>query len=320
MGIEVKPKNPFVAVRQKVLEVAGKAQEKLFEGKFGDVMAGDRSDFTEKLISKTGLTAFKEAPPPPTLKRPVVMITGLTMQAASYDPMAKHLAKNPANGKEAVYVAAEGQFRQGSATGPVMTPAQVKGSKMFQIQYTNVMGAPSEKAPQIAKAMAAIQKATQAGELDVVAHSAGCTDFRLYLDSRSQTEKDQVKVNQAVFIGPATRGTFMGNIGDAVGGVAGVEKAGQELALGSKLVEDLNARWEGQRGQVKGATIIGISGAPTPGPGGISTGDGFMPVRDLPLPNSELVVLKGSDPTPVAHLAEVAYSGVIAEVQSRLAR
>jgi len=31
-------------------------------------------------------------------------------------------------------------------------------------------------------------------------------------------------------------------------------------------------------------------------------------------------VLKGSDPTPVAHLMQVGYSGVIAEVQKRLAQ
>ncbi len=65
---------------------------------------------------------------------------------------------------------------------------------------------------------------------------------------------------------------------------------------------------------------MGISGAPTPGRGGVRDGDGFMQVDDLGLPNASTVVLRGVDPTPVAHLMEVGYSGVIAEVQKRLMR
>ena len=37
---------------------------------------------------------------PPTLKRPLVMIPGLTMPAKSFDPLAKHLAGKPGNGPE----------------------------------------------------------------------------------------------------------------------------------------------------------------------------------------------------------------------------
>jgi len=104
-----------------------------------------------------------------------------------------------------------------------------------------------------------------------------------------------------------------------VGGPLGVQEAGTELATNSKLVDGLNKDWDKQNAQVKnGFTIIGISGAPTPGPGGVSDGDGFMPVKSLGMPGAETVVLKGADPTPVAHLMEVGYSGVIDEVQKRL--
>lgn len=304
----------------KAQQVAAQVQDGLFNGWVGRAVSNPGRGWVAEGVAKLELSAFKPAPPPPALKRPLVMVTGLTMQAASYDPMAKHLAGNAANGPVVTYVVADGRFHQGGVGGPVLRDAEVAKAKLFQVQYTEVRGAPTDKAPQLDQAFSAIAKATRAPDLDVVAHSAGCTDFRLYLDQRSAQAQGAVRFNQAVLIGPATRGTFMGNLGDAVGGPLGVEKAGAELEVGSGLVKRLNDDWPNQQKQLKGVTVIGISGAPTPGPGGVSNGDGFMPVRDLPLPGATTVVLRGADPTPVAHLMEVAYSGVIAEVQKKLAQ
>lgn len=306
-------------INKAIDKASAKVQSEIFNGPIGDAVSDStRPGWVAKGINKLGLTAFKPAPPPPVLKRPVVMITGLTMQAASYDPMAKHLASNSANGKVAVFVVADGKFHDGGVDGKVLTDTQAAKTKMFQIQYTDVKGAPSDKEPQLEQAFRAIKRATHAPSLDVVAHSAGCTDFRLYLDKRPEADKS-IGINEAVFIGPASHGTFMGNVGNAVGRPIGVEKAGTELEIGSPLVKHLNDDWAKQRGQVKGnVTIVGISGAPTPGQGGLSNGDGFMPVNQLGMPNANTIVLKGSDPTPVAHLMEVGYSGVIAEVQKRL--
>lgn len=320
MPIKSATNNPFATalknVDTAVSNVQAKAQNALFDGSIGKQISGG---WVAKGLAKAGNTAFTPAGPAPTLKRPVVMITGLTMQAASFDPLAKQLASNPANGKAAVYVVADGKFHDGGVNGRVMTDAEAAKSKMFEVQYTEVRGAPTDKAPQLAKAFSAIQRATKSPQLDVVAHSAGCTDFRLYLDSRSQKEKDTIGINQAVLIGPASHGTFMGNVGDSVGAIAGVKKAGAELEIGSKLVTDLNTTWDRQRSQVKGdVTIVAVGGAPTAGKGGISDGDGFMPIRDVSLPNANTVVLHGPDPTPIAHLMEVGYAGVIGEVQKKL--
>lgn len=313
--------NALRTVDREVQKLAAKVQTATFHGPVGDAVSnGAKTGWVAEFASKLHLSAFKPAPPPPTLKRPVVMVTGLTMQAASYDPMAKHLAGNKANGAVVTYVVSDGKFHLGGVNGRVLSDAEAAKAKLFQVQYTEVRGAPTAKAPQLAQAFSAIERVTKAPMMDVVAHSAGCTDFRLYLDSRSPAERDAVRINQAVLIGPATQGTFMGNVGDAVGGVLGVEQAGEELEIGSRLVGQLNQTWERQRAQLAGVTIVGISGAPTMGRGGVSDGDGFMRVKDLPLPKAETVVLRGADPTPVAHLMEVAYSGVIAEVQQRLAR
>jgi hypothetical protein len=249
------------------------------------------------------------------LKKPVVMITGLTMQASSYDPMAQHLASNPKNGPVAVYVVADGKFHAGSVTGPVMGAQQVHDAKIFEVQYLDPKAAPSDKAPQISAAMRAIQGATGQGDVDVVCHSAGCTDFRLYLDQRH----DGPGIDHAVFIGPASHGTEMGNVGEAVGGVAGLQKAGGELAVGSSLVNDLNATWSRQRDQVKGGvTIIGLTGAPTASPSGLVDGDGYMPADSVGMPGAKTVMLQGVNPTPLMHLWEVHYSGVINSVDRAL--
>ena len=84
-------------VNKAIDNVAAKVQGEIFNGPIGKgVSETPNKGWVAQGIKTLGLTAFKPAPPAPALKRPVVMITGLTMQAASYDPMAKHLASNKA--------------------------------------------------------------------------------------------------------------------------------------------------------------------------------------------------------------------------------
>ncbi len=267
--------------------------------------------------AKLGLTAFAPLQAPPVLKRPVVMLPGLTLGADSYNPLAKHLASNKANGPVATYVAADGKFHLGGKDGRVMQPAEVQRAKLFQMEYKSAKGAPSDKAREVASMMKAVAQATHA-ELDVVTHSAGGHDFRQYLDTRSGADA-AVKIHRAVMIGPVSHGTVMGNIGDVAGGLVGVKKAAGELGIGDPLVKHLDATWEKQRAQIAtDVTVIAISGAPTAGPGGIQTGDGFVQVDEIDLAKSKTVVLKGADPTPLAHLKEVGYSGVINHVGAAL--
>jgi hypothetical protein len=229
------------------------------------------------------------------------------------------MGATPGNGGAAVYVAKDGQFHLGRADGPVATPEQLKKTRQFVLEYSNPNGAPSEKEPEVAAAMSAVQRATGASTVDVVTHSAGGTDFRLYLEERAQG--DGPKIGNTVMIGPAVQGTEMGNVGAAVGGPLGVQKAGQELAVGSPLVEMLNKNWDHQRQQITGSiTIVAVSGAPTPSSHGLTDGDGYMPVDTEHLPGAETVVLRGLDPTAIAHLREVEYSGVIGAVEDGLRR
>lgn len=250
---------------------------------------------------------------PPTLKRPVVMIPGLTMPAQSFDRMGDQLATNKANGPVVVYVASQDKFRLGDAQGREVTGDALKKAKLFQVEYGDPWASPTVKAPQIAKAMERIGQATGQGGVDVVTHSAGGTDFRLYLDGRDPAKGP--KIERAVMIGPASHGTYLGNIGAVVGNpVKNVDDAAGELAVGSKMIDGLNARWDRQRNQVAGGvTIIGTTGTPTLGParGAFEDGDGYMPSAQLDLPGATTVRMEGPHNTPLAHLWQVQYSGVV---------
>jgi hypothetical protein len=249
---------------------------------------------------------------PPTLKRPVVMIPGLTMPAQSFDRMGDQLATNKANGPVVVYVASQDTFRLGDSQGREVTAAELKNAKVFELEFKDPWASPTLKAPQIGRAMDRIAQATSQS-LDVVTHSAGGTDFRLYLDGRDPSKGP--KIERAVLIGPASHGTYVGNIGAVVGNpVKNVDDAARELAVGSKRVADLNATWDQQKAQLPGGvTIIGTTGTPTLGPakGVFEDGDGYMPSAQLPMPGAKTVLMEGPHNTPLAHLWQVQYSGVV---------
>lgn len=250
---------------------------------------------------------------PPKLQRPVVMIPGLTMPAQSFDRLGDQLAKEPANGKVIVYVAAQDTFRVGDSQGPKATQADLEAAKLFELEYQDPWASPTLKAPQIARAMDRISQATHAGDLDVITHSAGGTDFRKYLDERDPAKGPHI--DRAVMIGPASHGTYMGNIGNVVGDpLKNVDDAARELAVGAPLINALNQTWDRQRAQLPGGvTIIGTTGTPTLGPekGLFEDGDGYMPTAQLPMPDAKLVLMEGPHNTPLAHLWQVQYSGVV---------
>lgn len=272
-----------------------------------------KPDLAPEKLSGADRVAYGPLNAPPKLERPVVMIPGLTMPAQSFDRMGDRLAENAANGKVIVYVAAEDTFRIGDVQGKKATRAEVMGSKLFQIEYQDPWASPQKKAPQIERAMARIAAGTGEKAIDVVAHSAGGTDFRLYLDQRDASKGP--KIQRAALIGPASHGTYVGNIGAVAGNpVKNVDDAARELAVGSKLVEALNTNWARQRDQVEGGfTIIGTTGTPTLGParGVFEDGDGYMPSSQLSMPGAKTVLLPGPHNTPLAHLWQVQYSGVV---------
>ncbi len=92
-------------------------------------------DTLQSGVAKAGLTAYAPLQAPPTLKRPVVMIPGLTLNASSYDPLARHLSSNKANGPVATFVAADGKFHLGGKDGRVMAQGEVTKANIFEMEY-----------------------------------------------------------------------------------------------------------------------------------------------------------------------------------------
>lgn len=69
--------------------------------------------------------------------------------------------------------------------------------------------------------------------------------------------------------------------------------------------------------------VVGALGAVTAAAGekgrlGIRTGDGCVQGDDVGLPGGHVVLVKSADPTPIAHLKEVGYSGVVNVAQAVL--
>jgi uncharacterized protein YndB with AHSA1/START domain len=289
---------------------------------FADQVDLDAAQVLGTELSKLGFDLDTPFGKPPVLKRPVFMIPGFTMQASSYDPMAQHLASDPANGPVAVYASADHAFHLGSSGGRVLRPEEVEGIKIFELDYADpsapsvdpkggvALKQPTGKAAEIARALADIQQYTHQVTVDVVAHSAGCTDFRAYLQSRDQGTGPNI--GRTVLVGPASHGTAMGNLGAVAGQPFGLAAGGAQLADGAELIDTLNQTWANQLKQMAGGvTIVGIVGAPTPGPGGLTQGDGFMPRDTVGMPGAKLVVLRGLNPTPIAHLTEIGKPGVL---------
>ncbi len=329
------PKNVFEKAKQKLDQVHGKVdrftdgfkpeQFRQGEGPKVDPLNAGKDWMSDRVFHKlkpsgppeqlqgAQRVAYGPLDAPPTLKRPVVMIPGLTMPAQSFDRLNNRLAENRANGPVVVYVASQDTFRLGDKSGRELTAAELKTSKQFQVEFKDPWGSPSTKAPQISRAMERIAQATGQQTVDVVTHSAGATDFRHYLDQRDPSKGP--KIDRAVMIGPASHGTYLGNIGAVVGNpVKNVDDAARELAVGSKLVTGLDKTWERQRAQLPGGvTVIGTTGTPTLGPdrGVFEDGDGFMPSAQLDLPGAKTLRLGGPHNTPLAHLWQVQYSGVV---------
>ncbi len=261
---------------------------------------------------------------PPLLDAPTVMVPGFAMEAASFDRFAQHLATEPANGPVTVFVTGENQFRDGSANGRVLTASEVKKRKIISVQYEDPFNGPSVKAPSLTEFMRLVGQMTRAKEVDCFSHSEGGTDLRLYLNEREKNPKGLPAIRNFTMIGPATRGTLLGNVGAVVGVVKNASVAASELSVGSELTQSLLDKWPAHRKQITGQVkVITMTGVPTLTPGGplgvrVTSGDGFMPYDSVKLQGAKTVLLQGPHSTLAAHLYEPQYSGVINESMKSL--
>jgi hypothetical protein len=255
------------------------------------------------------------------LQRPLVMVPGFAMEASSFGRLAEHLATNPKNCNPAVFVAGENKFRDGTATGPVLSPAEVRKRKIFMVQYADPFEGPTPKVWQLAQALRALRSATRAPNFDAVSHSEGRVDLGLYLELQRVSPTTLPMINNWAMIGPPTQGTVLANIGSALFTNPKAASAAAELAVGSETIRRVFDRWPEHRSRIPGMVkVISMTGVPTLTTGGwfgltFEPGDGFMAAATVGLEGAKTVLL----PSPHAlwaHVWEPQYSGVINEVMS----
>lgn len=274
----------------------------------------------EALTGHVLFHALAPAPQPVALKRPLLMIPGLFMQPQSFDAVANHFASAPGARKTtAVYSTKDDDFHLKDVRAPaVKNDADLRGVKSIKLAFANPEGTCAEKADEIGRALDAIGE-RYGQTLHVAAHSQGNEAFLLALLRRAQAGKPAV-VESFTDLGGVDHGTLMGNIGGAVGGIAGVKESGKEVAFGGEVIQEIHDNWDLIRSQIRGTIHnVAFAGGPTLGSDGkIAIGDGFTTVADQGVPAGDKEVLIVPDFLPTAHLIEADLPGSAAAVQATI--
>lgn len=219
---------------------------------------------------------------PPRLERPVLFLHGYMGWAEEFDGMVRWLERDGTN--------RSGGILDGAHPGPVDPSANV-----FALRFGKQWQSLEADARELRAAVEAICQATGAPGVDVVAHSKGGLDVRLYLMDPTE------KVDHVVQIGTPNQGTFLANLE-----LVARERFGYPVRPPSKdpevaatlrqltvdgvdgdgkprnpALHDLNAGWETQKERAEFLTISG-DGIPTIThrlPGVTPLGDGVVTRR-----------------------------------------
>ncbi|HUS63594.1 MAG TPA: hypothetical protein VMZ28_03585 [Kofleriaceae bacterium] len=270
--------------------------------------------------------------PARALPETTLWIPGHTLGYASLEPAMKHFLGNPANGAmAAVYVAKSGTFRANGPKGRPMSPAEVAAAKLVTIEFSNAKAPAGVKGVEIASAMralATIKGPAHRGRVPmrVVTHSAGDPQFRAALLDHIDPGAEGIKITGQIAVGSVFGGAWTGNAGNnPIGGLMGMRKAAGELAERSPFLARLDASRELIDARIEGPRLdIALEGAIplTPkifGTPKLGRGDGFVQSADASRTGARTLIMRGIDPTPLNHLKQIGYSGVIKAIEDELA-
>jgi hypothetical protein len=159
----------------------------------------------------------------------------------------------------------------------------------------------------------------------VVTHSAGDPDFRAALLDHIDPASEGIKITGQVAVGSVFAGAWTGNAGDnPAGALLGMRKAAAELAERSPFLARLDAARETIDARIEGPRLdIALEGAVplTPkifGKPHVGRGDGYVQSADVSRPGARTLLMRGVDPTPLNHLRQIGYSGVIKAIEDEL--
>lgn len=232
-----------------------------------------------------------QAPPeedPPELERPVLFVHGYNGAAENWGNFRDWLTRDDINHN--------GGLVKGDGTTPV-DPTGMVFSMQFQRPYNSC----ATNARELEAAVDQICQATGAKEVDLIAHSKGGIDSRLYIDQGNE------KVKHLVMIGTPNHGTIMADLElnfralglpvfppfqDAEVNQAlrdlSVDRINEHHQVNNPTVHSLNVNLDRQKARAEMMTIDG-NGVPTLSDRSILTvrGDGVIPRHSVELPGVE---------------------------------
>lgn len=232
-----------------------------------------------------------QSPPeenPPRLQRPVLFVHGYNGAAENWQTFVDWLTRDGIN--------QGGGLVKGDGTSPVAPQGRV-----FQMQFQRPYNSCATNARELEAAVNQICRATGAKEIDIVAHSKGGVDSRLYVD------QGQEKVKHLVMIGTPNHGTIMADmelsfrqlglpifppfqdpeVNQALRDLS-VDRMNDHNQPNNPVVHDLNVNLDRQKARAEMMTIDG-NGVPTLSDRSVLTfrGDGVIPRHSVELPGVE---------------------------------
>lgn len=221
--------------------------------------------------------------PPPRLDRPVVFVHGYNGSAGRWDRVIEWLTsgEEPVNRSGGIVDA--GQFEN-------LDPQ----ANLFSLRFSRPYNAVDTNARELKAAVEAICRATGAPEVDIVCHSMGGLDTRLYLTDPGE------KVRRVAMLGTPNHGSALANLERVFREKLGfpiqppvddpevrraleqlsVDKVGRDGVPDNPFLHGLNQDWPNQRRRAEFLIITG-NGFPTAtgGPGLTIKGDAVVTRR-----------------------------------------
>lgn len=254
------------------------------QGKPEDLFA-DRFDFEfPSSPTHTAATHLYQLPEEqaPRLQRPVLLVHGFNGAPGNWENMRTWLVRG-------------GENVDGGVVKPNSAPVN-KDANVFAMEFSRPFNSVRTNASELRRAIDKIAAATGAQEIDVVAHSMGGLDTRLYLDQGNE------KVKNLVMIGTPNHGSVLADIEMTFRELGvpikpptddpevrqALTDLGEVRGNNNPLLAGLNKSWKRQR-EAANIFIISGNGKPTLTSRTLLTlrGDGVVTRRSSELPDVE---------------------------------
>ena len=223
---------------------------------------------------------------PPRLPRPVLLVHGYNSGPGAWRGLQSWLTR--------------GQVNQDGGVVQAETVQINPGGRVFSMQFSRPFNPSRTNSAELRQAIEHISAATGSPTVDVVAHSKGGLDTRLYLDQGDE------KIEKLVMVGTPNHGTRLADVDLALRrrGIAltprsrdpligqALSDCGQTSGNENPLLDDLNNHWTRQRER---ADILCISGSGRPtlkGRFGFTlNGDGAVAQDSLAMPGVPMRII-----------------------------